>query len=84
MADGATPLFHNTIGVRKVRIGAKKFMCMGSLPPFDHPHEFLDMGGDNEVVCPYCSTLFVYDPALGLHDADPAECKTDKAAVFGA
>ncbi|MEM8551651.1 MAG: zinc-finger domain-containing protein [Pseudomonadota bacterium] len=74
MAEGRTPLFHNTPGVRRVRIGAKEFMCMGALPPFDHPHEFLDMGGDTEAICPYCSTLYVYDPSLAPGEADPPEC----------
>ena len=26
--------------------------------PFDHPHVFLDMGDDREIICPYCSTLY--------------------------
>jgi len=84
MADHATPLFHNTIGVRKVRIGAKRFMCMGALPPFDHPHEFLDMGGDTEAICPYCSTVYAYDAKLGEHEADPADCITDAKVARGA
>ncbi|RAI00435.1 zinc-finger domain-containing protein [Acuticoccus sediminis] len=83
MADHATPLFHNTIGVRKVTIGAKRFMCMGALPPFDHPHEFLDMGGDTEAICPYCSTVYAYDPSLGEHDANPSECITDAKIARG-
>ena len=33
-------------------------MCVGARPPFDHPHVFLDMGDDHEIICPYCSTLF--------------------------
>lgn len=84
MADGKTPLFHNTIGARRIRIGAKRFMCMGALPPFDHPHEFLDMGGDTEAICPYCSTVYVYDPSLGPDEADPPECRADHAMVYGA
>lgn len=83
MAAGSTPLFHNTIGVRRVRIGAKRFMCMGALPPFDHPHEFLDMGGDTEAICPYCSTVFVYDESLGAHEADPAACIASPAVARG-
>jgi uncharacterized Zn-finger protein len=67
------PYFHNQPGAPNVRIGVKKFMCIGDLPPFDHPHIFIDMGGDNEIVCPYCSTLFVYDPLLE-RDCEPAEC----------
>jgi hypothetical protein len=34
------------------------------LPPFDHPHIFIDMGDDNEAVCPYCSTHYVYEASL--------------------
>ncbi|WMS42043.1 zinc-finger domain-containing protein [Acuticoccus sp. MNP-M23] len=83
MAEGSTPLFHNDIGARRVRIGAKEFMCMGASPPFDHPHEFLDMGGDTEAICPYCSTVYVYDPALGAHEADPASCVAKPEAVHG-
>jgi len=84
MAAGATPLFHNQPGVRKVRIGSKTFMCMGAPPPFDHPHEFLDMGSDAEAICPYCSTLYVWDPSLAPSAADPAECTADPELVRGA
>lgn len=83
MAHDTTPLFHNTLGVRRVKIGAREFMCMGALPPFDHPHVFIDMGDDSEIVCPYCSTLFAHDPALGRHDADPAECKASPEVARG-
>ncbi|MDE2363040.1 MAG: zinc-finger domain-containing protein [Hyphomicrobiales bacterium] len=79
MADDVTPHFHNQPGLQKVRIGAKKFMCIGALPPFDHPHIFIDMGGAGEIVCPYCSTLYVYDGALHGH-SDPAECEYRPAA----
>jgi uncharacterized Zn-finger protein len=83
MAHATTPLFHNTVGARRVRIGAKEFMCMGALPPLDHPHEFLDMGGDTEAICPYCSTVFAYDPKLKPHEADPAECVVSAAVARG-
>lgn len=83
MAHDYTPHFHNTIGVERVRIGTKEFMCMGALPPFDHPHEFLDMGGDEEAICPYCSTVFVHDPALGPHEAEPRECITEPDIARG-
>lgn len=82
MAEGSTPLFHNAPGVRRVKIGSREFMCMGSLPPFDHPHEFLDMGGDKETICPYCSTVFEHDPKLGPHEAEPAECIATPAMVL--
>ena len=56
-------------------------MCVGALPPFDHPHIFIDMGDSPEAICPYCSTLYVYDASLHGH-SDPAECefKPDAAA----
>ncbi|MEM8689495.1 MAG: zinc-finger domain-containing protein [Pseudomonadota bacterium] len=73
MADQGTPLFHNDAGVDKIYIGSKQFLCMGAKPPFDHPHIYLDMGDDNEIICPYCSTLYVYDPTLAWNESRPAE-----------
>ena len=73
MSEHSTPHYHNQPGVKQVRVGAKEFMCVGALPPFDHPHVFLDMGAANETICPYCSTLYVYDASLH-GGADPAEC----------
>ncbi len=74
MADIGVPHFHNDAGTRTIRIGAKEFMCIGAKPPFDHPHVFLDMGSDGEIVCPYCSTLYVHDAALHGGETDPAGC----------
>ena len=74
MTDAIVPHFHNDLGVAVIDIGAKKFMCVGAMPPFDHPHVFCDMGADAECVCPYCSTLFRFDPSLGAHSADPTDC----------
>lgn len=71
MAQHRTPHFHNTQGLPRIEIGAKEFQCIGALPPFDHPHVFLDMGADNEIVCPYCSTLYVNNPALPAGSANP-------------
>ncbi len=76
MAQHKTPHFHNSQGLARIAIGAKEFLCVGAIPPFDHPHEFLDMGGDDEIVCPYCSTLYVYDAKLPAGAADP------ESAVF--
>lgn len=73
MAETSTPKFHNDMGVPLIEIGAREFECIGARPPFDHPHVFLDMGDDNELVCPYCSTLFRYDPALPQNRSRPAE-----------
>ena len=74
MSDHVVPHFHNDAGVAVIEIGAREFMCVGARPPFDHPHVFLDMGDDNEIICPYCSTLYRFDPALDPHAANPAEC----------
>jgi len=74
MADHAVAHFHNSPGEPVIKVGAREFMCMGALPPYDHPHVFLDMGSENEIICPYCSTLYRHDPALAPTRADPAEC----------
>jgi uncharacterized Zn-finger protein len=71
MTDEVIPHFHNDLGVPIIQIGAKKFMCMGALPPQDHPHVFCDMG----YVCPYCSTLYRHNPALAPNKALPAQCE---------
>ena len=69
MTDEVVPHFHNEPGVPVIEIGAKKFMCIGALPPQDHPHVFCDMGEDLEYVCPYCSTLYRHNPALAPNEA---------------
>ena len=72
MAGGSFLISRTTRAMRRSTIGVKEFMCVGANPPFDHPHVFLDMGADNEKVCPYCSTLFRYDPALKANETQPA------------
>lgn len=81
MAGHGIPHFQNDDGHAVVEIGVKEFMCVGATPPFDHPHEFLDMGDDNEKVCPYCSTLYRYNPALGATETQPAGCNYDRQAA---
>jgi hypothetical protein len=49
-------------------------MCVGANPPLDHPHVYIDMGDDDEKVCPYCSTLYRHDPALKADETRPAGC----------
>ena len=49
-------------------------MCVGANPPFDHPHVFLDLGNDNEIICPYCSTLYRLAGDLKAGEARPPEC----------
>ncbi|GLQ39238.1 hypothetical protein GCM10007908_28580 [Rhizobium albus] len=81
MAGHGIPHFQNDDGHAVVEIGVKEFMCVGATPPFDHPHEFLDMGDDNEKVCPYCSTLYRFNPALGATETKPAGCSYDRQAA---
>jgi uncharacterized Zn-finger protein len=80
MADNIVPHFHNTPGVPVIEIGAKEFQCVGATPPFDHPHVYLDMGDANEIICPYCSTLYRHDASLDSHSARPPECALESAA----
>jgi uncharacterized Zn-finger protein len=81
MAEHVVPHFHNDPGVPVIEIGAKEFMCVGATPPHDHPHVFLDMGEDNEIICPYCSTLYRFDPKLDPHAARPGECALPSTAA---
>jgi hypothetical protein len=48
-------------------------MCIGALPPFDHPHVFLDMGAAGEIVCPYCSTLYRVNAKLNSDQSNPKD-----------
>jgi uncharacterized Zn-finger protein len=81
MAGHAIPHFHNDAGHAVITVGAHEFMCVGANPPFDHPHVYLDMGGDSEKVCPYCSTLYRYDASLKATESVPAGCAyTPRAA----
>jgi len=74
MSEEIVPPFHNTPGAAVIEIGAREFMCIGEQPPFDHPHVFLDMGDADEIICPYCSTLYRHNPSLDPHSALPPEC----------
>lgn len=72
MADRIVPHFHNTEGVTTIFIGAHEFMCIGALPPFDHPHIYIDMGDEGEAICSYCSTVYRFDPKLEATQSVPA------------
>lgn len=74
MAGHSIPHFQNDGGYKTIKIGVKEFMCTGASAPFDHPHIFIDMGADHQAICPYCSTLYVYDPRLKPDESDPADC----------
>lgn len=81
MAGGLIPHFQNNAGHPSITIGVKEFKCMGATPPFDHPHIFIDLGEDDEIVCPYCSTLYRYDPSLKATETRPEGCLyVDQAA----
>lgn len=81
MAGSHVPHIANDKGVEKIFVGVKELQCMGARPPFDHPHVFLDMGTDTQVLCPYCSTLFVYDARLGADETDPKGCLVTEPAA---
>ncbi len=75
MADPIIPHFRNDVGVDRIRIGVRELKCMGASPPYDHPHVFLDMGEDDQIICPYCSTVYLLDPKLSALESDPADCR---------
>ncbi|MFZ1814235.1 MAG: zinc-finger domain-containing protein [Rhizobiaceae bacterium] len=80
MVGHAVPYFQNDKGARAIETGAKEFMCCGASEPFDHPHVFLDMGDDTEIVCPYCSTLYRHSSDLSGSETRPAGCAWRPAA----
>ncbi len=80
MAGSSIPHFQNDAGHPAIDIGVKEFMCVGANPPFDHPHIYLDMGQDNQILCPYCSTLYIYDPRLKADESDPKNSLVSDAA----
>ena len=80
MAASHVPHLANDHGAEKILIGVKEFLCMGAREPFDHPHVFLDMGQDVQVLCPYCSTLFIHDARLGADETAPEGCLVDEHA----
>ncbi len=74
MSDHTVPHFQNDLGARVIETGAHEFMCCGASAPFDHPHVFLDMGDEHEIVCPYCSTLFRHSAKLSALETVPPGC----------
>ncbi len=67
------PKFQNDRGLAEIRIRAKAFECIGESPPQDHPQVFLEMGELEKILCPYCSTLYRFDPALAACESNPAD-----------
>ncbi len=80
MAATTTPHFANDQGVEKIAVGVKEFNCMGARAPFDHPHVYLDMGQDTQILCPYCSTLYVHNHDLHEAETRPEGCLVASAA----
>ena len=73
MSGGGYPKFRNDRGVPEICIGVKEFKCIGVSPPQDHPHIYIDMGGADTILCPYCGTRFRFDPRLRPLDAEPPD-----------
>ncbi|MCQ8782708.1 zinc-finger domain-containing protein [Mangrovibrevibacter kandeliae] len=81
MADHVIPHFQNDAGHEAIEIGVSEFMCVGATPPFDHPHVYIDMGDEREMVCGYCSTLYRLNTSLKATETLPAGCLFLEAAA---
>lgn len=79
MAGSTIPHFKNDAGVARIEIGVREFMCCGASEPHDHPHVFLDMGDGSQIVCPYCSTLYVHSAELAATQTVPEGCLLEVA-----
>ena len=81
MASKLIPKFKNDKGVKEITIGVREFECIGASAPYDHPHIFLDMGQDSNIICPYCSTVYKYDPSLAATQTVPEGCALETESV---
>ncbi len=63
------PKYWNDEGVAEIAIGTRAFHCIGASPPMDHPHVYLNMGEQADILCPYCGTRFRFDAGMS-GDAD--------------
>ncbi|MGD1935848.1 MAG: zinc-finger domain-containing protein, partial [Candidatus Phaeomarinobacter sp.] len=64
MAGAVVPIFSIDEAVAIFVVGVMVFYCSGASAPHDHPHVYLDMGADYEIICPYCSTLYRLNTSL--------------------
>lgn len=71
MAGAVVPKFKNDDAVAIIEVGVKEFHCTGASAPHDHPHVYLDMGSDDEIICPYCSTLYRLNTSLEPTESVP-------------
>ena len=81
MASKLIPKFKNDKGVKEITIGVREFECIGASAPLDHPHIFLDMGQDTNIICPYCSTVYKYDPSFTATQTVPEGCALEAESV---
>jgi uncharacterized Zn-finger protein len=73
MSGSGYPKFKNDRGIPEISIGVKEFECIGASPPHDHPHIYINMREPDMILCPYCATLFRFDPRLAPLEADPPD-----------
>lgn len=66
--------FLNDAAVETITIGLKAFACIGNTPPHDHPHVYLEMGDEDEILCPYCATRYRFEPSFSATQTDPPDC----------
>jgi len=71
MVNSSIPKLANDMGADEIRIGVHEFECIGAPIPYDHPHIYLDMGNDHEIICPYCSTRYIHDATLDATASKP-------------
>ena len=81
MATTVVPHFANDDGSDRIKVGVHELNCMGARAPYDHPHVYLDMGADGEILCPYCSTVYQYDSNLAATDTEPPGCLVTVSGV---
>ena len=43
----------------QVAVVSRSVSCDGGIGSAGHPNVYLNIGSENEVVCPYCSRVFV-------------------------
>ncbi len=49
----------NAFKAERIETDTHSVACDGGGGALGHPKVFLEMGGDTEIQCPYCSRLFV-------------------------
>lgn len=71
---GGAPPFFNELGLDSIEIGVAAFHCMGVMPPHDHPHVYLNIGEQADLLCPYRSTKYRLNCALRWNQTKPPNC----------